>query len=129
MTKSMLRQYNMVKPIKNNEQYELYLELAYNLMQLDLEENSKESDELEVLSIMIEQYEKIHYPIDTPGPIEAIKFRMDQLNMKKSELEKVLGYRSRISDIFSGRRKLSLGMIRRIHEKLDVPAEILIKEY
>ncbi|MDX2247519.1 MAG: helix-turn-helix domain-containing protein [Bacteroidia bacterium] len=98
-------------------------------MQLELQENTPESDELEILSILIEQYEKVHFPIEAPTPIEAIKFRVEQMNMKKSELEKILGYRSRISDIFSGRRKLSLAMIRRLHDKLNIPAEILIKEY
>ncbi|MEZ4825107.1 MAG: transcriptional regulator [Bacteroidia bacterium] len=119
----------MLKPIKNNEQYESYLERAYNLMQQDLKENTSDSDELEVLSILIEQYEKVHFSIESPSPLEAIKFRLDQMNMGKSELEKILGYRSRISDVFSGRRKLSLAMIRRLHEKLNIPAEILIKEY
>lgn len=119
----------MLKPIKNREQYEVYLERAYQLMQLDLEPDSKKSDELEVLSILIETFEKSEFPIEPPHPIEAILFRLDQLGMQKSELNKILGSRSRTSEILSGKRKLSLAMIRKLNEKLNIPAEILIKDY
>ncbi len=119
----------MLKPIKNTEQYEEYLDRAYQLMQLELEPNSEKSDELEVLSILIENYEKTEFPIEPPHPIEAILFRLDQLGMKKSELNKILGSRSRTSEILSGKRKLSLTMIRKLNEKLKIPAEILIKDY
>ena len=119
----------MLKPIKGKDQYECYLERAYDLMQYDLVPNSKESDELELLSIIIEKYEKDIYPIGPPTPIEAILFRLDQLNMKKSELKNILGNRSRVSEILSGKRKLSLRMIRRLNEQLQIPAETLIKDY
>ena len=98
-------------------------------MQLDLKSNSIESDELELLSILIEQYEKENYPVEPPHPIEAILFRMEQLNMKKSQLGKILGTRSRASEILSGKRKLSLAMIRKLNKKLNIPAEVLISEY
>jgi len=119
----------MLRPIKNNEQYESYLERAYDLIQLDLEPNSPKSDELELLSIVIEDYEKEHYPIGPPHPIEAILFRLEQMNMKKSELNEILGHRSRVSEILSGKRKLTLSMIRKLNEKLNIPAEVLIREY
>ena len=119
----------MLKPIKNEEQYEDYLERAYNLMQKELLPDSADSDELEVLSVLLEQYEKKNYPVDPPHPIEAIQFRLDQMNLKRSDLGEILGYRSRVSDIFSGRRKLNLNMIRRLHEKLNIPVEVLIREY
>ena len=71
----------MIKPIKNSQQYENALERAYSLMQKDLKVDSKESDELEVLSILIKEYENEYYPIGKPTPIEAIKFRLEQMNM------------------------------------------------
>jgi len=119
----------MIKPIKTNKEHGEYLARAYELMQMNLEPNSIESDELEVLSILIEAYEKEHYPIEAPNPIEAILFRIDQLGMKKSELKKYFGSRSRVSEILKGKRKLSLSMIRKINSELGISAKTLIKEY
>lgn len=119
----------MLKPIKTNKEHEEYLARAYDLMQMDLEPNSKESDELEVISILIEAYEKEHYPIEPPNPIDAILFRIDQLGMKKSELKKYFGSRSRVSEILNGKRKLSLSMIRKINAELGISAQTLIKPY
>lgn len=119
----------MVKPIKNNNEYEAALERAYELMQLDLAPESEDSDELEVLSILIKEYENEHFPIPKPHPIEAIKFRLDQMGISESELSEILGARSRKSEILSGKRKLSLSMIRKLNEKLKIPAEVLIREY
>jgi len=119
----------MIKTIKTKKQYKIYLSKAYELMQLELKPNSKESDELELLSILIEQYEKQNYPVEPPHPIEAILFRLDQMNMKKSELSKILGTKSRTSKILSGKRKLSLAMIRKLNKALNIPADVLIKEY
>lgn len=119
----------MLKPIKNNQQYENALERAYSLMQKDLKIDSKESDELEVLSILIKEYENEYYPIGKPTPIEAIKFRLEQMNMSESELSTILGHRSRKSEILSGKRKLNLDMIRKLTERLHVPADVLIQAY
>ncbi len=119
----------MIKPIKSEKDYEDYLSQTYALMQKELQPGSEDADRFELLSILIEQYEKEHYPIDPPHPIEAILFRLDQLNMKKSELSKILGARSRASEILSGKRKLSLSMIRKLNKELQIPAEILIKDY
>jgi HTH-type transcriptional regulator/antitoxin HigA len=119
----------MLKPIKSKEEHEKYLERAYELMQLDLAPNSIESDELEVLSILIEAYEKSNFPIEAPHPIEAILFRLDQMGMKKSELSKLLGSRSRASEILKGKRKLSIGMIRKLNDQLGISAEVLIQDY
>ena len=119
----------MLRPIKSKEEHSIYLSRAYKLMQLDLSPNSKESDELEVISILIEAYEKENFPIESPNPIEAILFRIEQLGMSSSELNKLLGSRSRTSEILNGKRKLSIGMIRKLHEKLGIPAQILIKDY
>lgn len=119
----------MLKPIKNNSQHETYLSRAYELMQLDLKPNSCESDELELLSILIEAYEKENYPIEPPNPIEAILFRIDQLGMKKSDLKSILGSRSRVSEVLSGKRKLSLTMIRKLNDQLGISAQTLIRDY
>ena len=105
------------------------MERAFEPMQKTLELDSEDSDELEVLSIRIKEYENAHFPIPKPHPIEAIKFRLDQLGISDSELSKILGARSRKSEIMSGKRKLSLSMIRKVNEKLKIPAEILIREY
>lgn len=119
----------MLRPIKDRKQYDDYLARAYELMQQELKPNSKNSDELEVISILIENYEKTKFPIDSPTPIEAILFRIDQLGMKKSELTKIFGSRSRTSEILNGKRKLSLSMIRKLNQKLQIPAEVLIRDY
>ncbi len=119
----------MLKPIKSEQQYEDMLMRVYMLMQKDIAPDSKESDELEILSILVKEYEKEHYPVPSPNPLEAIRFRLDQMNMSEAELSGILGARSRKSEILSGKRKLSLAMIRRLNEKLNIPAEVLIQAY
>jgi len=119
----------MLKIIKNEPEYENALAKAYELIQLDLKEGSSESDELEILTLLIEHYEKEHYPISPPSPIAAIKFRLEQLGKPISDLSDILGARSRQSEILSGKRKLSLSMIRKLHQVLGIPAESLIGDY
>jgi HTH-type transcriptional regulator/antitoxin HigA len=98
-------------------------------MQKDIQPDSEDSDELEVLSILVKEYENEHYPIPQPNPIEAIKFRLEQLNMSEADLSEILGARSRKSEILSGKRKLSLSMIRKLTKRLNIPAEVLIQAY
>ncbi|GGH26822.1 helix-turn-helix domain-containing protein [Sphingobacterium alkalisoli] len=119
----------MLRPIKNEQQYENTLERIYMLMQKEIKVDSKESDELEILSILTKEYENEHYPVPSPNPLEAIKFRLDQMNMSEAELSEILGGRSRKSEILSGKRKLSLSMIRKLAEKLNIPAGVLIQAY
>jgi HTH-type transcriptional regulator/antitoxin HigA len=119
----------MLRPIKNNEQYETALERVYALIQKNLKPDSKDSDELEILSILIKEYESEHYPVPKPNPLEAIKFRLEQMNMSEAQLSQILGYRSRKSEILTGKRKLNLAMIRKLTEKLNIPAEVLIQNY
>jgi HTH-type transcriptional regulator/antitoxin HigA len=88
--------------------------------------DSPEGDEAEIISLLIEKYEEEHYPIDSPDPIEAIKFRMEQMGLSKSDLADIIGYKSRVSEIFSRKRKLTLEMIRQLHRKLKIPYESLI---
>ena len=119
----------IIAPIRTEEQYETALERTHALMQTDLVEGSATGDEFEILTMLIEAYEQKHYPIAPPHPIEAIKFRLDQLGMSETELNVLLGSRSRKSEILSGKRKLNLSMIRVLHEKLKIPAQSLLLAY
>ena len=118
-----------MKIIKTEKEYETALAKAYLLMQEDFELGSEKADELDLITLLIEHYEEAHYPVMPPSPIEAIKFRLEQLGKSETELSKILGARSRQSEILSGKRKLSLNMIRKLHEVLNIPAESLIGVY
>jgi len=119
----------MLKPIKTKKEHKEALERIYNLIQKDLKTDSDEMRELEVLSILVEKYESDNYPIEPPHPIEAIKYRMQNLNLSNSELADIIKYKSRVSEILSGKRKLSLEMIRSLNKELGISAETLIKRY
>lgn len=124
MTKSMQRRYKMnIKPIKNEQDYESTLQRVEVLM--DAVPNSEEFDELEVLTTLIEAYEAKHYKIDAPDPISAIKFRMEQENLKQKDLAAALGDETRVSKILSGQRELTVTMIRNLHEQFKIPFESL----
>ena len=113
-----------IKVLKTEEDYNQALkrlELVF-----DAPSDSKEGDEAELLTILIENYEDKYYPIDSPDPIEAIKFRMEQMDMDNNDLAKIIGYKSRVSEIFKHKRKLTLKMIRNLHEKMKIPYESLI---
>ncbi len=119
----------MLTPVKNEKQYDEAVARIYELMQMDLSEGSEPANELEILSLMIKEYDSVHYPVPNPNPIEAIKFRMEQMGMTEAQLAGILGYRSRKSEILSGKRKLSLSMIRKLHEQLSISADVLIQDY
>ena len=95
----------------------------------NIKENMDEYNELEILSILIDDYEKKKFPINLPDPIEAIKFRLEQSNLDRSTLISIIGSKSRTSEILNKKRKLSLSMIRAIHKRLNIPASSLISEY
>ena len=116
-----------LKPIKTKKDYTHALERLEKIF--DVKKGSSEGDELEVLSILIEKYEDEHFPIGLPDPVEAIKFRMEQLGYNQVDLAKVVGLKSRASEILSKKRKLSLKMIRLLHEKLHIPTDVLIQPY
>ncbi|MEY2903337.1 MAG: hypothetical protein RLY89_2443 [Bacteroidota bacterium] len=119
---------NMIlKPIRNEKDYQA----AMNRLELifDAKPNSKEGDELEILGMLIEKYEQEKYPIEFPDPIEAIKFRMEQLGYSQSDLANVVGLKSRASEILNKKRKLTLEMIRNLHESLNIPTNVLIQNY
>ena len=116
-----------IKAIKTEDDYNQALKRLDEIFHAPAD--SKEGDEAEVLTILIEKYEDEHYPIEAPDPIEAIKFRMEQMDMSKRDLAQIIGYKSRVSEIFSRKRKLTLKMIRSLHEKLKIPYESLITDY
>ena len=116
-----------IKVIKTEDDYLQALERFEVIFDAPID--TPEGDEAEILSILIERYEDEYYPIGPPDPIEAIKFRMEQMGMKKSDLANIIGYKSRVSEILSRKRKLTLQMIRKLHEKLKIPYETLIADY
>ena len=116
-----------IKVIKTEEAYNKALKRLEEIF--DTPVNSPQGDEAELLTILIENYEEEHYPIETPDPIEAIMFRMEQMNMNNKDLAEVIGYKSRVSEILNKKRKLSLNMIRKLHDKLKIPYDSLINEY
>jgi len=115
-----------IQPIHTEDDHQKALERIEKIF--DAKPGSKEGDELEILGILVNEYEKNHFPIDALKPVEAIKFRMDQLGMQQKDLAKVLGSKSRASEILSGKRSLSLNQIKVLYKKLGIPAEVLIQE-
>ena len=116
-----------IKPIKTEQDYNQALERLEVIF--DAKKETKEGDELEVLGILIEKYEGDNFPIDLPDPIEAIKFRMEQMNYSQNDLAKVIGLKSRASEILNKKRKLSLEMIRNLHVTMKIPTDVLIQPY
>ena len=116
-----------IKLIKTENDYNQALERLEVIF--DAKKGTPEGDELELLSILIEQYENTHFPIDLPDPIEAIKFRMEQMGYNQNDLAKIIGLKSRASEILSKKRKLSLEMIRQLHTSLHIPTDVLIQNY
>ncbi|MFM8849855.1 MAG: type II toxin-antitoxin system HigA family antitoxin [Cytophagales bacterium] len=116
-----------LKPIKTKKDYQQALERLDEIF--DARKGTPEGDELEILGMLIEQYENEKFPIDLPDPVEAIKFRMEQLGYSQRDLAKVVGLKSRASEILSRKRKLSLDMIRQLHAQLNIPTDVLIQAY
>ncbi|MDA0239770.1 MAG: helix-turn-helix domain-containing protein [Proteobacteria bacterium] len=116
----------LVPVIKTEKDYKAALAQIEKLM--DAKANSPEGDRLDVLATLIEAYEDKHYPIGPPDPIEAIKFRMDQMGYTRDDLARLIGGKSRVSELFSGSRKLSLNMIRTLHREWKIPADVLIND-
>ncbi len=116
-----------VKPIKTAEDNRVALERIEQLW--DAEPNTLESDELEVLAILVEAFEEAHYPIDAPDPIEAIRFRMEQQGLEDKDLVPFLGTRSRVTEVLKRQRRLTINMIRKLNEGLKIPLDCLVKDY
>lgn len=116
-----------IKPIRTKKDYEQALERLEVIF--DAKKGTDKGDELEILGMLIENYENEKFPINFPDPVEAIKFRMEQLGYTQSDLANVVGLKSRASEILNRKRKLSLEMIRQLHERLNIPTEVLIQAY
>ncbi len=114
-----------VKPIRTDADYESALAEIERLW--GAKTGTPEGDRLDVIATLIDAYESEHHPIDPPDPIEAIKFRMDQQGLTRRDLEAILGTRARVAEVLNRKRDLSIGMIRRLHERLGISAEVLIR--
>ena len=114
-----------VRPIRSNADSEAALKEVERLW--GAKSGTRNGDRLDVLATLIDAYEAEHFPLDPPDPIEAIKFRMEQQNLTRRDLEEIIGTRTRIAEVLSGKRGLSIGMIRRLHERLGISAEVLIR--
>lgn len=116
-----------IKPIRTKKDYEQAL--ARLEVIFDAKKGSENGDELEILGMLIDNYENEKFPVGFPDPVEAIKFRMEQLGYNQNDLANVVGLKSRASEILNRKRKLSLEMIRQIHDRLNIPTEVLIQAY
>jgi len=118
----------VVKVIKTEEDYEAALAAIESLLDLDPAPGTPDADRLELLTLVVEDYESRAAPLTLPDPIQAIRFRMDQQGLKQSDLVPYIGSRSKVSEVLSGKRALTLSMIRRLHEGLGIPARVLLQD-
>jgi len=114
-----------VRPIRTRRDYETALREVERLW--GAKAGTPDGDRLDVLATLIDAYETEHHPMDPPDPIEAIKFRMEQQGLTRRDLEEIIGTRTRIAEVLSRKRGLSIAMIRRLHERLGISAEVLIR--
>jgi len=114
-----------LKPLKTSQDHEAALREIERLW--GAEDGTPEGDSLDILLTLVDAYEEIHFPIDMPDPIEAIKFRLEQQGQDQSALIGIIGNRTRVYEVLRGDRPLSLAMIRRLHDRFGIPAEILIQ--
>jgi HTH-type transcriptional regulator / antitoxin HigA len=113
-----------LRPIRTEEGYEAALAEIGRLW--GAKSGTSDGDRLEVLATLVDAYESEHFPMDPPDPIDAIKFRMEQQALTRKDLERLLGTRTRVSEVLNRKRNLSIAMIRRLHEELGISAETLI---
>ena len=116
-----------IKPIKTDRQYYESLKRLDEIF--DAPPNTPEGDEAEILSILIENFENEHYPIDAPDPIEAIRIRIEEMDLKQKDLIPMIGSKSKTSEVLNRKKKLSVEMIRNLSEKLNISANVLIANY
>ncbi len=115
-----------INPIRNDVDYKATLRKVSRLIDLDPAPNTIDGDRLDILATLVQAYEAKHYPIAPPDPIEAIRFRMDQDGLTVKDLEPMLGPSNRVYEVLNRKRPLTLHMIRRLHQQLHIPAEVLI---
>ena len=116
-----------LKPIKSEKDYRNGLERLEVIFDAPID--TKEGDEAEILSLLIENYENEHYPIESPDPIEAIKIRMEELNMRQKDLVGIIGGKSRVSEILNRKKRLTVDMIRELERILQISASVLVNNY
>lgn len=114
-----------VRPIRTKRDYESALKKVERLW--GAKAGTSEGDRLDVLATLVDAYEAEHYPMDPPDPVEAIKFRMEQQGLTRRDLEEIIGTRTRIAEVLNRKRGLSIAMIRRLHERLGISADVLIR--
>lgn len=117
-----------IKPIHNEADYQAALKDIAQLMALDPDLGTPEGDRLDVLATLVQAYEAKHYPMESPDPIEAIKFRMEQGGLSVKDLEPMIGRSNRVYEVLGRKRPLTLAMIKRLHKQLGIPAEALLAE-
>lgn len=115
-----------IHPIKDDKDYERVLARIDALMEKDPAIDTKESDELEVLVVLVEKYEEKHWYIAEPDPVEAIRFRMEQMGLKQKDLEPYIGSKSKVSEVLNRKKSLSLAMIKNLYSGLHIPLEVLV---
>lgn len=116
-----------IKPIKSRKDYQATLQRIEKLMHA--KKNSREGDELDVLVTLVSVYEEQHFAIDNPDPIALIEHCMEALGLERRDLERVLGSKSRASEVLNKRRKLTMEMVRSLHDEMGIPAQALIQDY
>ncbi len=116
-----------IRPLKTELDYENALKRLEEIFDAPLD--SSEGDEAEILSMLIDNYENIHHPIEAPDPIEAIKIRMEEMDIKQKDLVGIIGGKSQVSEVLNRKKRLTIEMIRVLTEKLDLSASILVKNY
>ena len=116
-----------IRPVKTKKDYEQAMLRLENIF--DAKKGTTKGDELEVLSLLIEKYEDEKFPIDLPDPVEAIKFRMEQMGLTQTDLANIVGHKSRASEILNRKRKLSLDMIRQLNQQWHIPTDVLVQAY
>ena len=116
-----------LKILKTKKEYESALARFEAIFQAPA--GSNESEEADVLALLIKEYEDKNFVIKTPDPLEAIRYRMEQQGLSKNDLAQILGFKSRVTDLFNKNRKLNLSMVRKLHRELNIPLETLIQEY
>ncbi len=116
-----------ISPIRNEKDYQKALKRLEVIF--DSRRGTEEGDELEILAILIDNYENKNFPIGMPDPISAIKFRMEQMGLKQKDLVEMVGFKSRVSEVMNKKRKLTLDMIRKLSSTLHIPTEVLVQEY
>lgn len=115
-----------LSPIRTEADYEKVLERIDILMELEPEIGSREGDELEILALLVEKYEEQHWQIAAPDPIEAIKYRMEEMGLKQKDLVPIIGSKSKVSEVLNRKIGLSLSMISNLSAQLHIPLEVLV---